>query len=93
MYIRFKCQLDEFLSGAYVDLQSVNMQPLTNKLSAPQLKSDAIFEFIIDQVNADPDRAKSIGGVFLYNITKDKKQVKQWSKFLYFFHFYSGPQV
>ncbi|XP_072398461.1 SCP2 sterol-binding domain-containing protein 1-like isoform X2 [Diabrotica undecimpunctata] len=43
------------------------------------LKSDAIFEFIIDQVKADPSKAKSVGGVFLYNITKDGKQVKQWT--------------
>ncbi|CAH0551643.1 unnamed protein product [Brassicogethes aeneus] len=66
------------ISGAYVDLKSV-MQPLANKLSASNLKSDAVFEFIIDQVKADPNKAKSVGGVFLYNITKDGKQAKQWT--------------
>ncbi|XP_019878178.1 SCP2 sterol-binding domain-containing protein 1 isoform X2 [Aethina tumida] len=55
------------------------MQPLANKLSASNLKSDAVFEFIIDQVKQDPNKAKSVGGVFLYNITKDGKQVKQWT--------------
>lgn len=55
------------------------MQPTVNKLSSG-LQSDAIFEFIIDQVKADPGKAKTVGGVFLYNITKDGKQVKQWSE-------------
>uniref|UniRef100_V5GL08 Peroxisomal multifunctional enzyme type 2 n=1 Tax=Anoplophora glabripennis TaxID=217634 RepID=V5GL08_ANOGL len=67
------------IGGAYVDLKSVSMQPLANKLATPELKSDAIFEFIIDQVKADPNKAKSVGGLFLYNITKDKKQAKQWT--------------
>lgn len=57
------------------------MQPQANKLAASGLKSDAIFEFIIDQVKADPSKAKSIGGVFLYKITKDGKEAKQWSKY------------
>lgn len=58
------------------------MQPLANKLSASTtLESDAIFQYIIDQVKADPNKAKSIGGVFLYKITKGGKEVKQWSKF------------
>lgn len=57
------------------------MRPLTNKLATPELRSDAIFEFIMDQVKADPNKAKAVGGLFLYNITKDKKQAKQWSKY------------
>lgn len=56
------------------------MQPVINRLSAPSLKSDVVFETIIERVKADPDKAKSVGGVFVYNITKDKKTVKQWSK-------------
>lgn len=57
------------------------MQPISNKLSAPaNLKSDVIFEAIIERVKGDPDKAKSVGGLFVYNITKDKKTVKQWSK-------------
>ncbi|XP_074032527.1 peroxisomal multifunctional enzyme type 2 isoform X2 [Leptinotarsa decemlineata] len=47
--------------------------------ASENLTSDAVFEFIIDQVKADPKRAKSIGGVFLYNITKNGKQAKQWT--------------
>lgn len=63
------------------------MQPISNKLSAPaSLKSDVIFEAIIERVKTDPDKAKSVGGLFVYNITKDKKTVKQWSKYTLFFY-------
>lgn len=58
------------------------MEPTANLVSASNLESDAVFQFIIDQVKADPNKAKSIGGVFLYKITKNGKEVKQWSKFL-----------
>jgi hypothetical protein len=66
-----------------VDLISVRMGPIANNVSAATLESDAIFQFIIDQVKADPNKAKSIGGVFLYKITKNGKEAKQWSKFMY----------
>lgn len=62
------------------------MRPVPNKLSAQQLQSDAVFEFIADQLKQDPSKGKSVNGIFLYNITKDGKQVKQWSKY-YFFAF------
>jgi 3-hydroxyacyl-CoA dehydrogenase/3a,7a,12a-trihydroxy-5b-cholest-24-enoyl-CoA hydratase len=64
---------------AYVDLISVRMGPIANNVSAATLESDAIFQFIIDQVKADPNKAKSIGGVFLYKITKNGKEAKQWT--------------
>ncbi|XP_044265364.1 peroxisomal multifunctional enzyme type 2-like isoform X1 [Tribolium madens] len=68
------------IGGAYVDLNSVKiMEPINNSVSAPTLESDAVFEFIIEQVKADPNKAKSIGGVFLYKITKNGKEVKQWT--------------
>jgi len=76
--------------GAYVDLKSVNMRPLANKLSASGLQSDAIFEFIIEQVKADPNKAKSVGGVFLYKITKDGKVVKEWTMDLKNANVYEG---
>lgn len=52
------------------------------KMPSATLKSDGVFERIIDGVKQQPDKAKSVNGVFLYNITSDGKQVKQWSKFL-----------
>ncbi|XP_066262130.1 non-specific lipid-transfer protein-like 1 isoform X2 [Euwallacea similis] len=55
------------------------MTPSANKLAASGLKSDAIFEYIIEQVKADPNKAKSVGGIFLYKVTKDGKVVKQWT--------------
>ncbi|CAG9821656.1 unnamed protein product [Phaedon cochleariae] len=70
------------IPGAYVDLKSVKVQTppqAPSNMTAGNLRSDAIFEFIIEQVKADPNKAKSIGGVFLYNITKDGKQAKQWT--------------
>lgn len=53
-------------------------QPASNMAS---LASDAIFAAIADRVKADPAKAKSVNGVFLYKITKDGKVAKEWSKF------------
>lgn len=46
------------------------------------LLSDAVFEMIQSRVKEQPEKAKSVNSVFLFNITKDGKQVKQWSKLL-----------
>lgn len=71
-----------FVSGAYIDLISVKkMKPQINKLSAQQLQSDAVFEYIAEQLKLDPSKGKAVNGIFLYVITKDGKQAKQWSKY------------
>lgn len=57
------------------------MQPTIRKVSAQNLQSDAVFSAIVERVKDDPKKAKAVNAVFLYNITKDGKQVKQWSKF------------
>lgn len=57
------------------------MQANIRNVSAALLKSDAIFETIAEKVEAEPAKAKAINAIFLYNITKDGKQIKQWSKF------------
>ncbi|CAG9858017.1 unnamed protein product [Phyllotreta striolata] len=67
------------IGGSYVDLKSVKSAIKSTPTNMSSLKSDAVFEFIVDQVKQDPGKAKSVGGVFLYNITKDGKQVKQWT--------------
>ncbi|XP_065166883.1 peroxisomal multifunctional enzyme type 2-like isoform X1 [Atheta coriaria] len=69
------------ISGSYVDLKSVvEVDSLAlNNTSAMALQSDAIFEFIISKVNEDPAKAKAVNGIFLYIITKDGKQAKQWT--------------
>lgn len=66
--------------GAYIDLKSENMQPTLHHVSAANLKSDAIFEAIAQKVKSEPAKSKAVNAIFLYNITKDGKQVKQWSK-------------
>lgn len=45
------------------------------------LQSDAIFAAIKDRVQADPAKAKTVNGVFLYKITENGKVKKEWSKF------------
>lgn len=44
------------------------------------LQSDAIFGAIKDRVAADPAKAKTVNGVFVYKITKDGTVKKEWSK-------------
>lgn len=52
--------------------------PTTSSVGA--LKSDALFDKIKEEVDKNKDMAKSVGGVFLYNITDSGKTVKSWSK-------------
>lgn len=56
------------------------MRTRANNVSASKLESDAIFEFIIEQVKLQPEKAKSVNGVFHYKITKGGKVIKEWSK-------------
>lgn len=66
--------------AAYVDLKQVSPVK-ANLVSASGLKSDGLFTKIIEEVNKNQALAKSINGVFLYNITENGKTVKQWSKY------------
>lgn len=52
-----------------------------NSSASPDLKSDIIFKTIAERINENIEKAKSINGVFLYNITKDGHIAKKWSKF------------
>lgn len=58
------------------------MPPVRRNVSASSLKCETIFETIAERVKAEPAKAKAINAIFLYNITKDGKQVKQWSKYI-----------
>lgn len=78
------------ISGAYIDLKAVRMQPNMKNVSAHNLQSDAVFGAICDRVKADPVKAKSINAVYLYNITKGGKQVKQWTMDLKNAEIYEG---
>ncbi|XP_013187596.2 peroxisomal multifunctional enzyme type 2 isoform X2 [Amyelois transitella] len=51
----------------------------TPALASSSLKSDALFAKIIEEVSKNPAKAKSVNGVFLYNITENGKTVKKWT--------------
>ncbi|KPJ05684.1 Peroxisomal multifunctional enzyme type 2 [Papilio xuthus] len=72
------------ISGAFVDLKKVVKSDTAasaapSQQSSSALKSDGLFAKIDEQVKANPSLAKSIGAVFLYNITENGKTVKQWT--------------
>lgn len=85
MKINCKC----YFPGAYVDLKEIKKSttasttaaPLTPPTSSIQLKSDIIFKTINERIQENIEKAKSVNGIFLYNITKDGQIVKKWSKF------------
>ncbi|XP_013140278.1 PREDICTED: peroxisomal multifunctional enzyme type 2, partial [Papilio polytes] len=71
------------ISGAFVDLKNVvkgdNAATSAPSQSSSNLKSDGLFAKIDEQVKANPSLAKSIGAIYLYNITENGKTVKQWT--------------
>jgi hypothetical protein len=48
--------------------------------SGPALQSDALFAEIQSRAKTQPDMAKKIKSVFLFDILKDGKSVAKWSK-------------
>ncbi|KPJ14730.1 Peroxisomal multifunctional enzyme type 2 [Papilio machaon] len=72
------------ISGAFVDLKKVvkgdtAVSSAPSQQSSSSLKSDGLFAKIDEQVKANPSLAKSIGAIYLYNITQNGKTVKQWT--------------
>ncbi|CAH2255748.1 peroxisomal multifunctional enzyme type 2 [Pararge aegeria] len=74
------------IAGAYVDLKNVvkdggpaapSSQSVQTKGSS--LKCDSLFAKIEEAVKANPDKAKTVGAVYLYNITENGKTIKQWT--------------
>ncbi|KAI5632556.1 SCP-2 sterol transfer family domain-containing protein [Phthorimaea operculella] len=59
-------------------------------LVSAALKSDALFEKIKEEVGKNADVAKSINGVFLYNIAEKGKTLKQWTLDLKSVEVYEG---
>ena len=59
-------------------MKSVQKMTVTSG-SSGSLQSDAIFEYIQEQLTQDPGKGKAVNAIFLYNITKDGKTVKQWT--------------
>lgn len=62
---------------------SVEVAPQNSPTSTLKLKSDAIFKAISDRINENVEKAKSVNGIFLYNITKNNEIVKKWSKLVF----------
>ncbi|XP_038210998.1 peroxisomal multifunctional enzyme type 2 [Zerene cesonia] len=70
------------IAGAYVDMKSVvQAGPVAaqSTQSSEALKSDSIFLKVQEEIKANPDKAKSVGAIFLYKITRNGKLVKQWT--------------
>lgn len=45
-----------------------------------KLKSEEVFNGMEERIKTNPEKATSINGVFLWNITKNGKVEGQWSK-------------
>lgn len=76
-----------FIQGSYVDLKEIkkSLPPppspsQTLKTASIPLKSDAVFKNIAEKISENIEKAKSVNGIFLYNITKDGQIVKKWSE-------------
>ncbi|KAJ0174167.1 hypothetical protein K1T71_010313 [Dendrolimus kikuchii] len=71
------------IAGAYIDLKSVVSGEGPSAPAAAQatgsLKSDALFAKIKEEVDKNQEKAKSVGGIFQYNITDNGKTIKQWT--------------
>lgn len=78
-----------YFPGAYVDLKEIkksktattNAPSSLSASSSIALKSDIIFKTINERIQENIAKAKSVNGIFLYNITKDGQIAKKWSKF------------
>uniref|UniRef100_A0A146L102 Peroxisomal multifunctional enzyme type 2 n=1 Tax=Lygus hesperus TaxID=30085 RepID=A0A146L102_LYGHE len=71
------------ISGAYVDLHKVEVGSSHGlsvvATSAPKLKSDEVFNTMIERLKAKPELVKKINGVFLYKITSGGQEVARWT--------------
>lgn len=61
--------------------QNIPTNKADQSSSSVALKSDAVFKTIDERIKENIEKAKSINGVFLYNITQDGQIVKKWSKY------------
>ncbi|XP_052276681.1 peroxisomal multifunctional enzyme type 2-like [Dreissena polymorpha] len=84
--IYFQCKVAEtgvvVLTGAYVDLyEEAGTGEITTKSSnsSMALKSEAIFNAIVEQFKTRKGVAKKINSVFGFEITQDGKTVAEWT--------------
>ncbi|XP_031618010.1 peroxisomal multifunctional enzyme type 2 [Contarinia nasturtii] len=88
----------EVITSSYVDLKEVKKSkatPMANSSnstkSSVELKSDVIFQTISERIKENIEKAKSVNGIFLYNITKDGQIAKKWTIDLKSAILYEGP--
>ncbi|XP_063611565.1 peroxisomal multifunctional enzyme type 2-like [Penaeus indicus] len=80
----FTCSVKETgkdcLTGGYVDIAE-NGAPTesASTLSKPELASAAVFHEMSQRLAGEPDMAKKVNAVFLWNISLDKKPAGQWT--------------
>ncbi|XP_054277908.1 peroxisomal multifunctional enzyme type 2 [Macrosteles quadrilineatus] len=67
------------IAGAYMDLTRQCPVVSRHLTAATQLKSQEVFAGMQERINADVEKAKSVKGVFLWNITKGGKVEGQWT--------------
>ncbi|KAG7208737.1 hypothetical protein KM043_014933 [Ampulex compressa] len=69
------------ITGAYVDLKGIKTNlPRVNFCSGKEdMMSDAVFKAMSEYVTANPDKAKKINAIFLYNITSSGEHKAHWT--------------
>lgn len=73
------------LSGAYIDLKSVEAAPAASAPSAQQstgLKSEQVFAEMKKRLDANPDVGAKINAVYQWNILANKKPAASWGKLI-----------
>jgi len=50
-----------------------------NKTAVKKLQSDVLFSSIQEKIDSNPDKAKSVNGVFLYRILEGGNVIKEWT--------------
>eukprot|EP00105_Crassostrea_gigas_P009550 XP_011424543.1 PREDICTED: peroxisomal multifunctional enzyme type 2 isoform X1 [Crassostrea gigas] len=77
----FQCKVVEngstSLSGSYIDLHEGGAP--TKSLSSGSLQTDALFNDMAQRASSQPELAKKINAIFLFEITKDKKIAAKWT--------------
>jgi len=67
------------IAGAYMDLTRQCAVISPNLTAATELKSQEVFAGMQERINANVEKAKTVNGVFLWNITKAGKLEGQWT--------------
>nr|XP_022331335.1 peroxisomal multifunctional enzyme type 2-like [Crassostrea virginica] len=79
--VYFQCKVVEngniSLSGSYIDLNE-GAAPSVSQ-SSGSLQTDALFNEMAQRASSQPELAKKVNAVFLFEITKEKKVAAKWT--------------